>query len=114
MKYTSYDPLIIHSYAKALYDQGERIVANAKGLSLFLGLLVSLIAFAIGSSEADKVGERILPLPALLGGIVFTAVLYGIWVPAAQRKAFALKLQAQTALCQLQIEINTRPDSRIT
>ncbi len=33
----------------------------------------------------------------------------GLAYLAGSQRAFALKLQAQTALCQVQIELNTRP-----
>lgn len=109
MKQSIYDPSLIESYAAALYKQAESLVVRAQFLSFIVGSLVSLLLFVGGTVQADKVGERILPIPALIGAAAFTAVLYAVWVGAAQRRAFALKLQAQTALCQLQIEINTRP-----
>ena len=109
-----YDPLIIHSYAKALYQQAEGMVQRAQALSVILGLLLTLLIWGGAAAQAEKRGEEVLWPFALTIGAIVTLVIYKIWVGAAERRAYALKLQAQTALCQLQIEINTRPDSRIT
>lgn len=109
-----YDPLIIEAYTKALYQQADAMVTRAKVLSVLLGFLLTVLVWGGASFEADKRGEEVLWPAALILGSLSTLVIHLVWVGAAERRGFALKLQAQTALCQLQIEKNTRPDGRIT
>ena len=50
---------------------------------------------------------------ALIGGSIGALVLGLIAFSLGQQKAFALRLQAQVALCQVQIEANTRGEGAV-
>ncbi len=92
---TSYDERIIQTMADTLYAQANSIVRTYT----LLGLLVG------GAGAAAALGERgTSPLVIMVAALVSAAVGFQM----AQPKAFALRLQAQQALCQLQIERNTR------
>jgi hypothetical protein len=93
---SNYDSTLLRTLALKLNAQARTavvvgIVAGAVTGGLF-GFAASLI-FMLSSS-------------LLIPGAVVGAVL-GIF--AGRRKAQALRLQAQMALCQVQIEENTRP-----
>ena len=85
-----YDSSVIESFAQALYDRaGTIVLVNTVGFAL--------VAAAGGYFMFKGLGAT---LGLLLGG--------GLGFYLGQQKAFVLKLQAQTALCQVQIETNTR------
>ncbi len=89
----TYDHKIIENYADALYAQAKWIVFK----SVFLaGSTLFSVGIPYGISHA-------------LTGCFFGCVLG--WVFGSS-KAFMLRLQAQTALCQVQIEINTKSIER--
>ena len=90
-----YDPKIILAFAEALYRRAASIVATYTVLGTLVG---AGLGGAVGSQ-----GDRGL-IGMAIGAVVFGAVAFGI----GQQKAFALRLQAQVALCQVQIEANTR------
>jgi hypothetical protein len=85
----TYQPRVIEEFADQLYTQAARIIALYTAVGVLIG-------GGIGYSVAGG-GS------ALLGAIV----LGGLGFALGQQRAFLLKLQAQTALCQLQIERNT-------
>lgn len=95
----SYDPSVIESFAETLYAQAKWIMIRyAIGFAV-VGFLVGFIPLAISSKE---VGSALLA-----GGLVaFAGLLIG--TSNGRAKAFALRLQAQQALCQVQVEKNTR------
>ncbi len=95
----TYDPALIQSFADSLY-------ARATGLTLRMGLLGALVGagltqgvFAMERGTHDAEGV----LTLLLAGV--TAAIFA---SSAKGRADALRLQAQTALCQVAIEANTR------
>ena len=104
-----YDPEIIQMEAEYLYacadyiERFKKLVGTAAGagVGLVLGAGVGLV---LGAGFGPLVGA---------GGLV--GLLAGGWRGArlgkrlAAGQAFELKLQAQTALCQVKIEQNTRP-----
>lgn len=86
-----YDPAVIQRYANGMYAQATQTV-----------IVFTVVGLAIGAVALYLVGRE----PGLLiGGIVGAVVgyLYG------EGRASALRLAAQTALCQVAIEANTRP-----
>ncbi|MCP3102333.1 hypothetical protein LZ198_26020 [Myxococcus sp. K15C18031901] len=89
-----YDPSIIQSHAAALYAQASRIVFRSGATGFFVGV--------VGGVAAGR-GEQGLVF-ACIGGLVGAF----IGVSLARGRAFALQLQAQTALCHVAIETNTR------
>lgn len=103
-----YDPNIIYEFATRLYKQAKYIIATYIIVGVFLGApLGSVVGYYI--IKELKSG---LILSQILGGtigLIFGSILGGIIGYAiGVEKVFELKLKAQTALCQLKIEENTR------
>lgn len=95
-----YDPSIIQKAAENLYLQARRVLVIGALFGFIVGALVPIVV-SIGVS-----GGRGLRTPeTLIAGTV--GLLIGFVL--AQGRAFSLKLQAQVALCQAEIEKNTRP-----
>jgi hypothetical protein len=91
-----YDANIIREHAAALYSRAARIVF----MTGFLGCIFGAIAGSVlGASSGGSPGFFMV-LGALLGTLV--------GVTLGRGRAFVLQLQAQTALCQVAIEANTR------
>ena len=89
-----YDPTVIDGFATVLYEQADRLLIT-------YAIIGGLVGFVAGKIMGGM-------LVALLMLVVFAGMGWFI----AQGRAAALRLQAQTALCQRQIEANTRPDGR--
>jgi hypothetical protein len=87
----SYDPNVIQEFADKLYSRADAIVLGWMALS-------ALVGFFVGAMLG---GGPLRLLLIFLGGAIGYAV--------GMQRAFLLKLQAQQALCQVQIEQNTRP-----
>ena len=85
----------MQQFASKLYSRASSIVATYTLLGLLIGAGSGLGALKMGS----------LGQPIMIGAIVICAMIgYSI----GSEKAFWLRLQAQTALCQVEIELNTR------
>lgn len=84
-----YDATIIKQFAENLYSRAKSIIFTYTVLGLVIGI-------AAGTAALPVIGTAI-------GGAFFG--LFGFLL--GRDKAFQLKLQAQTALCQVQIEQNT-------
>ncbi|MFS8065098.1 MAG: hypothetical protein ACMG6S_01875 [Byssovorax sp.] len=98
-----YDPQVIVQFAAHLYTRAAEIIRSYTLLGIFSGLVFGgAAAGALGAAmgEPGTMGLIGAAVGAALGGYAG----YG----TGQEKAFSLKLQAQTALCQVQIEANTR------
>lgn len=99
---TTYQPEVIQRFADRLYARS----ATAIVISTLLGVLVGVAVDPFIHQTLPANLSNHLPewsSAALLGLI---GLLQGF------ERAFLLRLQAQTALCQLQIELNTRPHPR--
>ncbi|HEX2834311.1 MAG TPA: hypothetical protein VHW00_14980 [Thermoanaerobaculia bacterium] len=90
-----YDKYVILEFAERLYDQAKRLVLAYVAGSLLMGVA---IGFAIGTMIQN----------VWTSTLVAAGICCVVGVSLAQQKAFALRLQAQTALCQVEIESNTR------
>lgn len=92
-----YDAGIIQGFADRLYRQAASIIIS----SIFFGLIVGVIVAGGGAiaAKADQSIGMALIIGAVVGG------LFGFARGSA--RAFKLKLDAQVALCQVQIEKNT-------
>jgi len=90
-----YDAEVIRTHAQALYDQALGIVF----VWGFMGLVGGGIAGVVLDS-AMKSGP--------IGAVVLGVIGMVLGVRSARSRAFVLQLQAQTALCQVAIEVNTR------
>lgn len=87
---TEYDAAVIQRFADALYRQAGSILVTYA----LIGGLLGLVAGGLLSGSVT----------AVLGGAVCGAIGASI----GRQRGFTLRLQAQTALCQVQIERNTR------
>ncbi len=104
-----YDPEIIQKFADRLYARANSIIATWTTLGALVGGVggYALAAWWVSSQTAYPGGGGTMHLPGLLAGAILGGVV-GFMI--GQEKAFLLKLQAQTALCQKKIEENTRRD----
>ncbi len=98
---TEYDSKVLYEFADRLYRRAAWI---AWGYT-FLGALLGLFG---GGAVAEAVGSRDGMITA---GVVVAILFATIGYSVGREKGFALRLQAQTALCQAQIEANTRARS---
>ena len=98
----AYDPKIIEQYADKLYRKAFSFVAGSIVIGASLGA-------AFGAVPLTSVGSS-WPIPSylgfatlLLGGLLGALIGYVI----GDTRSFGYRLQAQSALCQLQSERNT-------
>jgi hypothetical protein len=99
-----YDARVIGEFAARLYARARSIVISYTVLGVLLGLVAGALAGAraLVAAGGDVGGDNMV-------GIVIGAVIGGmVGFSIGTEKAFLLRLQAQTALCQAQIEANTR------
>jgi len=97
MASTPYDPQVLQTLVDKLYSRATSIVAvyGLFGLLAGLGLAASLAAYG---------GIRSMGLLVAVGALVTASVIY-----VGEQKANQLRIQAQTLLLSMQIEVNTRP-----
>lgn len=88
-----YDSGVIYQAAERLNRSAQTTIA----IYTIAGILLGLVG---GSSLGRGMG-----LLALLGAVILGVLGFAI----GTQRAFVLKLQAQTALCQAKVEENTRP-----
>jgi hypothetical protein len=88
----NYDPKVIVEFAARLYARANSVILTYTVLGILVGL---------GAGAALVHGGGV---GAIVGGAILGAVGYSM----GSERAFQYKLQAQTALCQVQIETNTR------
>lgn len=92
-----YEPAVIQESAERLYREAGRLVFAWAFRLGFLGA----IAGGVGLSMAKMSGLTGAVVVGLVGALMGAS--YG------REKGFELRLRAQEALCQLQVELNTRP-----
>jgi hypothetical protein len=90
-----YDPHIIQSYADALYALADRIIWTQTAVGALIG---GVVGYGIGNYAGG--GGLVALLGAAFGGYV--------GYNRGQAKTFSLRLEAQLALCQVEIEHSTR------
>lgn len=97
----TYNPAIIEKYAAHLYQRGENIIWKWGCIGMLIGAVI-----------AGYTARAVLPAFDSVWGIVMLAVgvFIGLFVGRSigTDRAFRLFLEAQTALCQVAIERNTR------
>lgn len=91
-----YDSGIIEQHARSLYSEADWVVYKYSFLGIILGGTAAAIAARFQGSSIGVMG--------LVGAVV--GFLIGNSMGRA--RAFQYRLQAQTVLCQMQIERNTR------
>jgi len=98
----AYDAAIIVRSASLLYRRANTLLISYACLGVLLGLVVGVVVARFASELGELLGEHHLALvTAVFGG------LFGFLI--GREKGYALKLRAQTLLCNVQIEQNTRP-----
>lgn len=90
MKSVEYDPKIIQEFSDRLYAKANSIIRSYA--------IVGVLLLGIGGLATQEPMFGLIV--AVLGGVI--GYMLG------KEKAFSYKLQAQTALCQVQIETNSR------
>lgn len=90
-----YDPKIIKDHADQLYDQADK----APLLTAYAAALVGLVT-GLGSGMGLDIGT--------VGGVIFGLVLGGlaggVGFSVGKSQAARMRVAAQTALCQVEIE----------
>lgn len=86
-----YDAAVIQEFASRLYRRASSIIATFTVIGLIIGGVAGAAAF-------QSNGIAILIAAAIGAALGFSI---------GQERAFKLKLEAQVALCQVQIEKNT-------
>lgn len=99
-----YDPRVLHEHAERLYREAKFIILRYS----LVGLLLGFVTGVAGGALLGSVAGNAEVLFALIGAVVLLPLFTAIGYMQGRGRAFALKLQAQTALCQVQIETNTR------
>ena len=99
---TRYDPAIIQGFAETLYRRASALIV----LYSLAGLVVGGVAGVLVAKayEAGAYSERNAMIVGFMVAVLGVCIGFGV----GSARAFALKLQAQTALCQVMIEDNTR------
>lgn len=93
----AYDSSVILTFAERLYEQAAGIeVAYAVGGAV------------VGGAAGGAIGAALHDASSLLIGLIGAVIVGAIAWQLGRQKAAALRLQAQVALCQVQIEENTR------
>ena len=98
----SYDPEVIQEFAVRLYRQARMAMLTMAVAGAVPGLFVVLASqstFVEPHNQGAVVGIGI--------AFMVLGVLFGLAI--GRQRSFRLKLQAQTALCQVQIAENTKP-----
>jgi hypothetical protein len=92
-----YDPKIINDYADGLYTQSKSITT----CYFFIGIFAAILVFSkISEVLAGEFDFLIMAIGVFIGGVL------GLF--AGKNRAFEMKLEAQQALCQIQIQENTK------
>lgn len=99
-----YDPQILQTFANKLYARANGITASWTVVGAIVGGVAGVaVHVALESRSPVSIAVAASVLSGVAGYVIGSS------------RAFVLKLQAQQALCQRQIELNTRPklDSRV-
>jgi len=95
----NYDPTIIQEAVNRLYSAASSIILTSTFFGLIIGAVLGwVIIYFVKPVHPEH--SIIYLIIAVLGGIFGYA--------SGRDRAFRLKLEAQKALCQVQIEKNTR------
>jgi hypothetical protein len=104
---TKYDASILQQYADERYAQANWIIVSTALVYGFVTFGVCFILSTGGNFFRSNYHLSIQP------GVLLVALIgAAVGVAAGRRKAFKLKLEAQTLLCQRQVELNTRAAAR--
>lgn len=96
----AYNPAIIEKYAANLYARGSNIIWRWGCLGMAAGFFVAFTVFKTVDTIPQEYRLAFLPVAVIVGLFIGRSI--------GTDRAFSLFLQAQTALCQVAIERNTR------
>lgn len=98
-----YDSGILQDYADSLYRKAAWVTFWCGIVGAIIGVVIALIlAYGVFSAQsADSSNTAASVVFGIVGALIGVAI--------GQRRSFEYRLQAQTVLCQMQIEYNTRP-----
>lgn len=101
-----FDSTIIESFARRLYARASWVVLRYWFLYTMVGgIAAATCYYYLPAQVAQNLGAFI---------VLGTLVCFGlVGIAVGNEKAFRLRLQAQMALCQIQIERNTRAAAAI-
>jgi uncharacterized membrane protein YebE (DUF533 family) len=101
-----YDASLIQEFAERLYKQAGSIILSSTLLGLFGGAIAGVVVVGVSAKSLATSGTD--PGGAVGIALIVGAVVGGFWgFSRGRERAFKLKLEAQVALCQVQIEKNT-------
>ena len=103
MENAEYNPALIQILANRLYSKARIVVVKSTVIGAVLFSVTFYFAASIGHNTVDIFG--LAPIKFLGVGLLI-GVVFGF--VSGQSKSYQLKLSAQLALCQVQIEKNTR------
>ena len=103
MPETKYDAAILQQYADDLYAQARWVIYST---AFIYGLVTFGVTFLI--SNGATFFKSNFNLSFQPGVLLIALIGAAVGVSAGRKKAFKLKLEAQTLLCQRQVELNTR------
>ena len=96
-----YDPTILQKFADNLYSRADKLVAKYTTFGILLGLALALATKSIFMRNVPGNSANFMAM------LILFVCIVGFYTLGAE-KAFALRLEAQRTLCQLQLEKNTR------
>jgi hypothetical protein len=114
-KPVDYDEQVIQTSAKLLYRQARLTIFNSVIIGVLIGATTTgAVGAGIGDPEiAGAIGTSAVDPQQTTLAVIISAIVGGvIGYFRGRRNAFKLRLQAQVALCQVQIERNTRVGSK--
>jgi hypothetical protein len=103
MPETKYDAAILQQYADDLYAQARWVIYST---AFIYGLVTFGVTFVI--SNVGTIFKSNVNLSLQPGVLLIALIGVAVGVAAGRKKAFKLELEAQTLLCQRQVELNTR------
>lgn len=103
----NYDESVIQEFAAGLYRKAASVVYRDTCLGLFGGFVAATIGTKFSPIQDASVNDQIW-IVILIGAFVGALLGYS----SGRAHSFKLKLEAQNALCQAQIERNTRTEPR--
>jgi hypothetical protein len=98
-----YDASVLSQYADSLYRKAAWVTFKCGAVGAGIGAIPMLVLTNV-MSTVPSIG----PIDPAVGWAILIIVGTLIGVAIGQRRSFQYRLQAQTVLCQMQIEYNTR------
>ena len=112
-----YDSKIIYKFANHLYRQALWAIVVSTILGIIFGAIAGLLSglgiLGLANQNLDEGASQVaIAVAVTLALTIVGAAVFGLLGFSGGRdRAFRLRLQAQTALCQVKIEENTRSES---